>query len=174
MGLSVLRTAGPRANGILSIRCDRSTRPAASDARLTRTSCRVPCTTKHGHAAHYFAEPWPEHYTRYRSALYNSPYRSAPLESRDHPFCYEGFNHPGRIYCRHAAALATPLPPAWSRSLTCQEVNTNVAIGFAARHSTNWSSPESHSYTCARERGSATHTRICDVVTEAARQFIPQ
>lgn len=115
MGLSVLRTAGPRANGILSIRCDRSTRPAASDARLTRTCCRVPCTTKHGHAAHYFAEPWPEHYTRYRRALYNSPYRSAPLESRDHPFCYEGFNHPGRIYSRHAAALATPLPPAWSR-----------------------------------------------------------
>lgn len=38
--------------------------------------------------------------------------RSALLESRDHPFCYEGFNDPGRTYCRLSAALAIPLPRA--------------------------------------------------------------
>ncbi|KAJ0114014.1 hypothetical protein J7T55_007848 [Diaporthe amygdali] len=47
-------TAGPRANGVLSIRFDRSTRPAASDARLThrtkfyaqaQTGTQLTCST---------------------------------------------------------------------------------------------------------------------------------
>lgn len=47
-------------------------------------------------------------------ALYNSPYRSALLESRDHPFCYEGFNNPGRG-SRHSPP-AYLIPPICNHS----------------------------------------------------------
>lgn len=61
------------------------------------------------------------------------------------------------------------LDPAHLQSLTCQKEDTGVATGFAALHSTNWSRPESQTYTYARRRGNVTHTRIYYVITEAAR-----
>lgn len=140
----MLRTAGPRANGILSIRSDRPTRPDASDARLTRPYQVVPCTnitdTRRLTVSLSPGSPvraGTKQYTGALQALYNAPHRSAPLESCDRPFCYEGFNDPGaptacwlRLWPSPSSGLLDLAPSP--RSLTCQKscVDSHIYDSF--------------------------------------------
>jgi hypothetical protein len=77
------------------MRCNRSTRPAASDARLTRrTSCCCPavkvqtcCSLRRSVLAALAPS----------SVQHISPIRASGISRSS--LCYEGFIYPGRIYC---------------------------------------------------------------------------
>lgn len=81
MGLSVLCTARPRSNSILSIRCDRSTRPAASDARLTRRTrwCPAVSTDRLLTALLSPGSPVPKHYSTQSSVQLTSPIHASGI-----------------------------------------------------------------------------------------------
>lgn len=135
--------------------------------------CPVRTEHRHRHAAHCFAEPWQPwagtlQYTELCTTHLTDPrfWNLAIIPSAMRDLIILAASTAGML--RLWPSPSRLLNPAHLHSLTCQKT-TSIATGFAALHSTNWSRPDSHTYTYARRRGIVTHTRIYDVMTEAAR-----